>query len=124
MDLSPMFNNLQNWNAFPVSYDSYMKSMEPATKALQAIASEANDYTKKTTETARSYFQKFSGVKNFEEAVKLQNEFASSAYQEFMKESAKFGDLYRDYFTAVFPQTVDKTTEKKPSKTVTISEGL
>ena len=121
--MSTMFNNMQNWNAFPVSFDSYVKNMEPATKALQAIATETSDYAKKSGDAARSYFQKISTVKSFDEAVKLQNEFATAAYQEFAKDSAKFGDLYKNYLTAVFPQSTEKSTEKKSTKTHTVSEA-
>ncbi len=111
-----MMNNFQNWNAFSNSGEPYLKSFEPATKALQAIAAETSEYSKKTTEAARSYFEKFTAVKNFEDAAKLQNEFLSASYKEFMKDSSKFGELYRDYLTAIFP-AVATTTEKKTSKT-------
>ena len=118
-----MFNNFQNWNGFQGNYDSYLKNMEPASKALQVIANETSNYAKKSTETARSYFEKLTSVKNFDEAIKLQNELASASYQEFMKDSAKFGDLYKDYLKAVFPQTAATEPHKKASKTG-VSEAL
>jgi hypothetical protein len=123
MGLLTMFNNFQNWNGFQGNYDSYLKNMEPASKALQAIANETSNYAKKSSETARSYFEKLSSVKNFDEAIKLQNELASASYQEFMKDSAKFGDLYKDYLKAVFPQTAATEPHKKASKTG-VSEAL
>ena len=116
-----MFNNFQNWNAFPNSAEPYLKSLEPATKALQAIAAETADYSKKTTESAKSFFEKFSTVKNFEDAARLQSEFVSASYKEFMKDSSKFGELYRDYLAAIFP-TAAPATEKKTSKTSAASE--
>ncbi len=116
-----MFNNFQNWNGFPSNYDSYLKNMEPASKALQAIATESTNYAKKSTEAARAHFEKLTSVKNFDEAIKLQNELASNCYQEFMKDSAKFGELYKDYLTAVFPQVAPHEPQKKASKTTVVS---
>ena len=123
MGLLTMFNNFQNWNGFQGNYDSYLKNMEPASKALQAIAAESTNYAKKSSETARSYFEKLTSVKNFDEAIKLQNELASSSYQEFMKDSAKFGDLYKDYLKAVFPQVATPEPQKKASKATVVSEA-
>ena len=118
-----MFNNFQNLNGFQGSFDSYLKNMEPASKALQAIAAESTNYAKKSSETARSYFEKLTSVKNFDEAIKLQNELVSSSYQEFMKDSAKFGDLYKDYLKAVFPQVATPEPQKKASKATVVSEA-
>ena len=109
-----MFNSFQNWNAASNPFGSYLKSMEPASHAAQAIASETTDYAKKSTEKAKSYFEKFAGVKSFEEAAKLQNEFATSAYQEFLADSARFGDLYKNYLKAVFPAAVPVDAKKNP----------
>jgi hypothetical protein len=119
-----MSNNPQDWSAFPVSYGSALKSMEPTTKVFQAIGAETSCYAKKSIETTLAYFQKLSTVKSFDEAVKLQNEFASSSYQEFINESTRFGDLYQDYLKAVLPQRVEKTPDKKPDRAHSVSQNI
>jgi hypothetical protein len=116
-----MSNNIQDWSAFPISYGSALKSMEPATKVFQTISTETSCYAKKSIETTLSYFQKLSTVKSFHEAVKLQNEFATSTHQEFIKESARLGDLYQDYLKAILPQMVEKGPEKKIERAHTVS---
>ena len=116
-----MSNNNQDWSVSPVSYGSALKSMEPATKVFQAIGAETTCYIKKSIETTLSYFQKLYTVKSFDEAVKLQNEFATSAHQEFLKESTRFADLCQDYVKAILPQMIEKTPEKKAERAHTVS---
>ena len=40
-----------------------------------------------------------------------------------MKDSAKFGDLYKDYLKAVFPQVATSEPQKKASKATVVSEA-
>ena len=40
--------------------------------------------------------EKLSGVKSMEEAIKLQTEFAKSAFETFVAESQKIAGLYTD----------------------------
>ena len=119
-----MSNNPQDWSAFPVSFGSALKSMEPVTKVLQAISTETSCCGKKSIETTLAYFQKLSTVKSFHEAVKLQNEFTTSAHQEFIKESARLGDLYQDYLKAILPQMIEKSPEKKTERVHTLSQNI
>jgi len=98
--------------------------MEPVTKVLQAISTETSCCGKKSIETTLAYFQKLSTVKSFHEAVKLQNEFTTSAHQEFIKESARLGDLYQDYLKAILPQMIERGPEKKTERVHTLSQNI
>ena len=63
---------------------------------FQAIATAYGDYTKKSFEDTKSFFEKLSGVKSFEKAIEIQTEFAKTAYETFVTESQKIGALYGD----------------------------
>jgi len=63
---------------------------------FQAIATAYGDYTKKSLEDTRSFVEKLSGVKSIDKAIEIQTEFAKSAFETFMAESQKIGELYRD----------------------------
>ena len=63
---------------------------------IQAIAAAYGDYSKKSYEDTKSFVEKLSGVKSIDKAIEIQTEFAKSAFETFMAESQKIGELYRD----------------------------
>lgn len=63
-------------------------------KGLQAIATETTDYSKKSLETGSAHVEKLLGVKKLDEAITLQSEFAKSAYEGFVAQAAKIGEMY------------------------------
>jgi hypothetical protein len=63
---------------------------------FQAIATAYGDYTKKSFEYTKSFVEKLSGVKSFDQAVQIQTEFAKSAFETFVAESQKIGAMYGD----------------------------
>ena len=75
-------------------------AMETSTSIVpggfQAIATAYGDYTKKSFEDTKSFFEKLSGVKSFEKAIEIQTEFAKTAYETFVAESRKIAALYGD----------------------------
>jgi len=74
-------------------------------KALQAIETERMDYSKKSFEKSRAHFEKLVGVKNVNEAIQLQSDFAKSAYEDFIAEATKIGSLYSDLAKEAFTPT-------------------
>jgi hypothetical protein len=63
-------------------------------KGLQAIATETMDYSKKSFEKSRVLFEKLMAVKKLDEAIQLQSDFAKSAYEDFLAQAAKIGEMY------------------------------
>jgi hypothetical protein len=76
-----------------------------STKGLQAIAAETTDYSKKSFEKTRELCEKLVGVKKIEEAIKLQADFAKSAYEDFVAEATKISSLYSDLAKEAFTPT-------------------
>ena len=76
-----------------------------STKGLQAITTEMMDYSKKSFEKSRAHFEKLIGVKNINEAIQIQSDFAKSAYEDFVAETTKIGGLYSDLAKEAFTPT-------------------
>ncbi|MDO9415399.1 phasin family protein [Pararhizobium sp.] len=76
--------------------DTMLKSYASVTKAMQAIATEATDYSKKSLEDSVSHIEKLSGVKNVETAFELQTSFVKSAYESYIAQATKIGEMYAD----------------------------
>lgn len=66
-------------------------------KGAQAIATEVIDYAKKSTESSAQAWEKLVGAKSLESAFEVQSQYARSAYQEFVAETAKLSELYVEF---------------------------
>lgn len=76
------------------SVDLAMKSVGTVSKSAQAIAVEIADYSKKSFEDSTAVLEKLFGVKSIEKAIELQTEYAKSAYEGFVAEATKIGEMY------------------------------
>jgi phasin family protein len=71
-------------------------------KGLQTIAAETTDYSKTSLETNSAYVEKLFGAKSFDDAVQTQSEYAKSAYESFVSQATKLGELYTNLAKEVF----------------------
>ncbi|MCI5077002.1 phasin family protein [Oricola sp.] len=76
--------------------DHSLKSYAAMTKGVQAIASEATDYSKKSYEDGVAAFEKLAASKSIEKAMEIQTDYVKSAYESFVAEATKMGELYAD----------------------------
>jgi phasin family protein len=67
------------------------------TKGAQAIAVEVIDYAKKSAESSAEAWEKLAGAKSLESAFEVQTQYARSAYEGFVAESAKLTELYVEF---------------------------
>ena len=63
-------------------------------KGVQAIATEVADYSKKSFEEGTQAVEKLFGSKSIEKAMEIQQTYLKSAYESFVAETTKFGELY------------------------------
>jgi len=73
-----------------------LQSFGTLSKGSQAIAVEIADYSKKSFETGSAALEKLFGVKSLDKAIEVQTEFAKSAYEGFVAQATKLGELYAD----------------------------
>ncbi|MGZ3409333.1 MAG: phasin family protein [Xanthobacteraceae bacterium] len=92
-----MINNFDEIQKFSKdNMDVAMKSFGAVSKTFQAIATEVTDYSKKSFEEGTAMLEKLMGAKSLEKAIELQTEYAKSAYEGFVSEATKLGDMYSD----------------------------
>jgi len=76
--------------------DVAMKSFGAVSKGFQAIATEVADYSKKSFEDSTAAMEKLMGAKTLETAVEVQSDYVRSAYEGFVAQATKIGELYAD----------------------------
>jgi hypothetical protein len=74
--------------------EATMKSFGALSKSMQAIAVEMADYSKKVFEQGTAATEKLIGAKSLEKAVEVQSDYVKSAYEGFVTEATKLGELY------------------------------
>lgn len=78
------------------SMETSMNSLTTLSKGVQALAVESVDYTKKAFEDGTAAMEKLFGAKSIEKAMEIQQEYAKSAYESFVAQATKMGELYVD----------------------------
>ena len=73
-----------------------MKAFGAVSKSSQAIAVEVADYSKKAFEDGTAAFEKLLGAKSIEKVIEVQQVYLKDAYEGFVAQAAKFGELYAD----------------------------
>jgi hypothetical protein len=92
-----MVKNIEDVQKFGKdNMEAAMNSFGAVSKSLQAIAIEMTDYSKKSFEEGAAAAEKRVGVKSIEKAFEVQADYAKRAYESFVSEVAKFGELYSD----------------------------
>lgn len=76
--------------------DLAMKSFGTVSKGVQAIAVEVADYSKKSFEEGTAAAEKLFGAKTLDKAVEIQSDYFKSAYESFVAQATKMGELYAD----------------------------
>jgi|ERR1700741_222659 phasin family protein len=71
-------------------------------KGLQTIAAETTDYSKKSLESSSAYVERLLGAKSLDNAIQIQSEYAKSAYEGFVAQATKLGELYTNLAKEAF----------------------
>jgi len=75
-------------------FEVYVASATAMTKGFQAIAQEAAEFSRKSFEKNTQAFEQAVSAKSFEKVVELQQAFAKDAYESFVGEVNKIGEIY------------------------------
>jgi hypothetical protein len=75
-------------------FDAAVKSFGEVNKGFQAIAAEVTDYSKKAFEDGTRAFEQLIGAKSVEQAVEIQSTYAKKAYDSYVAEVSKLGEMY------------------------------
>ncbi|TCT12735.1 phasin protein [Tepidamorphus gemmatus] len=76
--------------------DQAMKSFGSFSKGMQSLAVEIADYSKKSFEDGAAAFEKLMAAKSLDKAMEIQSDYIKSAYEGFIAQATKVGELYVD----------------------------
>lgn len=79
-----------------------MASASAVNQGLQAIVGEAADYSRKSLEDGSALVQKLVSIRSVEQAFHTHSAFSKNAYEAFVSQAAKFGELYADIAKEAF----------------------
>jgi hypothetical protein len=94
------------------NYDAMVRSYGELNKGLQAIAARWTAFSKDAFEDATRTFEKLVGVKSFEQAIEIQSAYAKRAYDSWVAEATKIGEMYADVAREAY-KPVEKAVTKK-----------
>ncbi|MGV1014708.1 MAG: phasin family protein [Methyloceanibacter sp.] len=75
-------------------FDATVRSFGEMNKGFQAIAAEVTDYSKKAFEDGTRAFEQLIGAKSIEQAIEIQSQYAKKAYDAYVAEMSKLGEMY------------------------------
>jgi len=95
------------------NYDAVLRSYGELNKGFEAIGARVTDYSKRAFEDATRAFEQLVGAKSFEHAIEIQSEYAKKAYDTWVAEASKLGEMY-----AAVARDAYKPVEKAVTKRV------
>jgi hypothetical protein len=99
-----------------VNVDAAMRSFEGPTKATLAIATEIADYAKRSFEDGTKTMENLLGAKSLDKAFEVQTEYAKAAYESYVSEVTKLGELYSDLAREAFKPYQSFVAKVTPTK--------
>jgi hypothetical protein len=76
------------------NYDAVLRSYSELNKGFQAIGAKVTDYSKQAFEDATRAFEQLVGAKSLEQAIEIQSQYAKKAYDTWVAEASKIGEMY------------------------------
>jgi hypothetical protein len=90
-----MINNFQEFSKFGTEqFEAASSAAASLAKGYQTIAAEATVYSKRSLESSSTFLEKVAGAKSLEHAIQIQSDYAKSAYEDFIAQAGKIGQLY------------------------------
>ena len=96
--------------------DATLRSFGALSKSTQAIAVEVADYSKKSFEDGSKAMEKLFGAKTLEKAIEIHTDFAKTAYEAFIAEATKIGELYADLAKETYKPFESYIAKAAPAK--------
>lgn len=94
------------------NYGAMVRSYGELSKGFQTIGARVTDYSKQAFVDATTTFERLAGAKSLEQAVEIQSQYAKKAYDNWVAEASKIGEMYA---------SVDRDAYKPVEKAVTKS---
>lgn len=110
-----MFKNVDDFQKFNKEQIEAMTAVSSTfQKGMQQIATETSAYAKKHFETSSAALEKLLGAKSLDAAFQIQTDYAKTAYEAFVAQATKIGELYTNLAKDAFKPV--ETAVAKASK--------
>ena len=76
--------------------EAALRSFGVASKGWQALAAEVTNYSKKSFEDGTAAVERLMGAKTLEKAIEVQTDYVKTAYEGFVAQATKMGELCAD----------------------------
>ena len=76
-------------------FETCVNSATVLSKGMQDIAAQSVEFSAKSFEKSTAAVESLMGAKTFDKVIEAQQEFAKSAYEDFMAQAAKVGEMYK-----------------------------
>ena len=76
--------------------DVALKSVDAVSKGMQAMATEAVDYSKRSFDSSGAAVEKLMAARSLDKAVEAQTEIVRSAYENYVGEMARMSEIVTD----------------------------
>jgi hypothetical protein len=80
--------------AVEADFKTASRSLAETNRGFQAIASEINDFSKRRFEDALQSWQQCLSARSFGDVVEAQTQYAQRAYEAYMSEMSKLGEMF------------------------------
>jgi hypothetical protein len=90
--MTEQFDGIQKYGK--EQFEAVTATANSIVKAIQQIASESADYSKKSIESSSAFMEKLLGAKSYDSAIQLQSEYWKSSYAGFIAQATKMSELY------------------------------
>lgn len=74
-------------------FEAANRSFSEVNRSFQAIAAEMTDFSKKSLEDVFRAWEQLLGARSFDEVVDIQTRYARKAYDTYVSQLSKFGEL-------------------------------
>jgi len=92
-----MIKNLEDFQKLGKdNVDVAIKQLGTVSKGWQTIATEYADYSKKAFEDGSAALERLLGAKSVDKAIEIQSDYVKTAYEGFVAQATKIGELYTD----------------------------
>jgi hypothetical protein len=108
--LTVKFDDMQRTN----NVDAAVRSFEGPTKATLAIASEIADYSKRSSDHNIKMMENLLNARSLDKAIEVQTEYARAAYEGYVSQATKLGQLYTDLAKETFKSYQDFASKLTP----------
>jgi phasin family protein len=93
------------------NYEAIVGSYGELNKGFQAIVARWAEFSKRSFEDATRTWEQLIGVKSLDQAFEIQTNYAKRAYDNWMAEMSKIGEMYSSTARDAY-KPVEKTMEK------------